>query len=145
MTAVPTQFLETKEWEEDARRHLGCLPLAPTIFQELVQGPADIRVTIVGDTCFGALIEADRSRPHVDSRINEGPVAVLYTLPERTKRQLLGVMRELGLRFATIDMKVRDDGELVFLELNPQGQFLYIEILTGQPIAKSMAKLLTDR
>ena len=41
-------------------------------------------------------------------------------------------MDELGLVFGTIDLKVADNGEHIFLEVNPQGQFLYIEILTGK-------------
>jgi hypothetical protein len=35
--------------------------------------------------------------------------------------------------------------QLHFLELNPQGQFLYIEVLTGLPISKAVAKLLTRK
>jgi biotin carboxylase len=51
-------------------------------------------------------------------------------------------MRQLGLLFGTIDMKLTDEGEHVFLEVNPQGQFLYIEILTGMPIASAVADFL---
>jgi glutathione synthase/RimK-type ligase-like ATP-grasp enzyme len=52
-------------------------------------------------------------------------------------------MTMLGLKFATVDIKESRDGTLYFLELNPQGQFLYVEILTGLPIAVAMAKYLT--
>ena len=51
-------------------------------------------------------------------------------------------MGELGLLFGTIDMKLTEGGEHVFLEVNPQGQFLYIEILTGLPIANAVADFL---
>ena len=51
-------------------------------------------------------------------------------------------MDELGLVFGTIDLKVADNGELFFLEINPQGQFLYIEIRTGLPISKALADFL---
>jgi hypothetical protein len=39
-------------------------------------------------------------------------------------------------------MKLTDEGEYVFLELNPMGQFLYVEILTGFPLTAAMAELL---
>ena len=39
-------------------------------------------------------------------------------------------------------MKLTDEGEYVFLELNPMGQFLYIEILAGLPLTAAMAELL---
>jgi glutathione synthase/RimK-type ligase-like ATP-grasp enzyme len=51
-------------------------------------------------------------------------------------------MGELGLVFGTIDLKVADNGDHVFLEINPQGQFLYIEILTGLPISNALADFL---
>ena len=35
-----------------------------------------------------------------------------------------------------------ENGEHVFLELNPQGQFLYIEILTGLPISEALVQFL---
>jgi glutathione synthase/RimK-type ligase-like ATP-grasp enzyme len=53
-------------------------------------------------------------------------------------------MTRLGLKFAAVDIKESSDGTFYFLELNPQGQFLYVEILTGLPIAAAMAKYLTD-
>lgn len=53
-------------------------------------------------------------------------------------------MRELGVSFATIDLKVDTHGDLRFLEVNPQGQFLYIEILTGQPISAAVARTLVN-
>ena len=51
-------------------------------------------------------------------------------------------MHELGLVFGTVDLKLTDNGEHVFLEINPQGQFLYIEILTGLPISRALAEFL---
>jgi hypothetical protein len=36
--------------------------------------------------------------------------------------------------------RVRDD-----FEVNPQGQFLYVQMLTGLPIAEALADLLLDR
>jgi hypothetical protein len=51
-------------------------------------------------------------------------------------------MATLNLTFATVDLKVNDSGQVHFLELNPQGQFLYIEILTGLPISAAVARLL---
>jgi biotin carboxylase len=52
------------------------------------------------------------------------------------------VMDALGLVIGTIDLKVAHNGEHVFLEVNPQGQFLYIEIRTGLPISEALAEFL---
>ena len=56
--------------------------------------------------------------------------------------QLLALVRRLGLVYSTIDLKLTNDGEYVFLELNPQGQFLYVEILSAMPITAAVASLL---
>ncbi|MCX4674881.1 hypothetical protein OG413_05995 [Streptomyces sp. NBC_01433] len=34
-----------------------------------------------------------------------------------------------------IDIKLMPDGEPVWLEVNPQGQFLFLESLLGEPLA----------
>ena len=56
-------------------------------------------------------------------------------------------MRRLGLTFGAADLKVSDSGEYVFLEVNPQGQFLYVEILTGLaiPLARVTIKRENER
>jgi hypothetical protein len=51
-------------------------------------------------------------------------------------------MRRLGLVYGAIDMRRTPDGSYVFLEVNPSGQFLFIEELTAQPLTTSLARLL---
>jgi glutathione synthase/RimK-type ligase-like ATP-grasp enzyme len=54
------------------------------------------------------------------------------------------VCASLGLIFCTIDFKNLDSGDPVFFEVNPQGQFLYVEIMTGQKITQSVATALAE-
>jgi len=68
-----------------------------------------------------------------------------WDLPESVDKLLRNLMSELGLVFATIDLKITNQGEYVFLEVNPQGQFLYVEILTNLPITLALARFLTSR
>jgi MvdD pre-ATP grasp domain/RimK-like ATP-grasp domain len=142
MTGPRTLFLETQLWQDSNRSELQQLPLAPTIFQELIEGPKDIRVTIVGDEVYAASIDSSESRAGIDSRLDMDVPVASFELLEATRCQLLALMRDLGLSFSTVDLKITADEELYFLELNPQGQFLYVEILTGQPIAAAMARFL---
>jgi glutathione synthase/RimK-type ligase-like ATP-grasp enzyme len=48
-------------------------------------------------------------------------------------------LRRLGLEYGAIDLRKTPEGEYVFLEVNPAGQFLYVEKATGQPIAAALA------
>jgi D-alanine-D-alanine ligase-like ATP-grasp enzyme len=54
-------------------------------------------------------------------------------------------MRRLGLTYGAIDMRVTPEGEYVFLEINPAGQWQFIEQQTKQPITKALAEELLRR
>jgi len=144
MTAPPHRFLDTRVWNTDAARHLDDLALCPTIFQERIIGPADVRATIVGRQVFAACIETVRGRAGVDSRLDHDAPCTPYELPRAVESAILQLMDELGLVFGTVDLKLANSGEHVFLEVNPQGQFLYIEILTGLPISNALAEFLSS-
>jgi len=52
------------------------------------------------------------------------------------------LLEKFQLNFGAIDMVLTPNDEYVFLELNPNGQWLWLEHLTGLPISEEMAKLL---
>ena len=54
------------------------------------------------------------------------------------------LMKQLGLIYAAIDMAIDSEGNHVFFEVNPGGQWLFIEIATDLPISDAMADSLTD-
>jgi len=144
MTAPPHRFLDTRAWDADAARQLDDLALCPTIFQARIFGPADVRVTVVDKQVFAACIETARGRAGVDSRLDHDAPCTPYELPRAVKSAILRLMDELGLLFGTVDLKLANNGEHVFLEINPQGQFLYIEILAGLPISNALAEFLSS-
>ena len=142
MTAPRDKFLHTQSWKERDLELLSALPLCPVIFQERILGPADVRATIIGEEIFAARIETALGTAEVDSRLDLGVPYTQTKLPPFVEGATLGLMRRLGLAFGTVDFKVTSDNEYVFLEINPQGQFLYIEILTGLPLTMAMAMFL---
>ena len=78
----------------------------------------------------------------IDNRLNLEVPYREHVLPSAVKTSILAMMKGLGLSFGTIDMKIDESDKYVFLEVNPQGQFLYVEILTGLPLARAMAEFL---
>ena len=54
-------------------------------------------------------------------------------------------MHRLGLVYGAIDMRRTPDGRYVFLEINPAGQWLFVEHFSGQPITSTLARLLHDK
>lgn len=116
----------------------------PYLFQELIPKSADVRVTVIGGRVFGTRI---RSQEETDAqvdwrrvdprRLHHEPV----TLPPETAAACRRLLEEFGLLFGAIDLAETDDG-YVFFEVNPNGQWAWIEKLTGQPLRAALADLL---
>ncbi|MEP7308583.1 MAG: hypothetical protein ABJA98_24010 [Acidobacteriota bacterium] len=134
------RFLPTKKWSASDRDVLDDLVLAPTIFQETVTDCRELRLTVIGEHIFAA--EFRPASGLIDGRLDLETPYRPHTLPTDVSQRLLALVGQLGLVFSTIDMKLTDEGEYVFLELNPMGQYLYVEILTGLPLTAAMAELL---
>jgi hypothetical protein len=107
-----------------------------------VPAEADLRVTVVEDELFAAAI---RSGPdyRADYRLGLGSASVVpYRLPHDIAARLLELMKALKLAFGAIDLRLTPDGEHVFLEVNPAGEYLFISERTGQPIPAAIAACL---
>jgi glutathione synthase/RimK-type ligase-like ATP-grasp enzyme len=68
----------------------------------------------------------------------------IFELPEHVKASIQRLMSSFGINFASIDLIVTPNGEFVFLDLNPNGQWLWLETELGLPLVASMADLLTS-
>jgi glutathione synthase/RimK-type ligase-like ATP-grasp enzyme len=120
--------------------------VAPGIYQELVEKKAEWRVTVVGNNLFPVRIDSQKSpETAVDWRRNQ--LADMYDLAEldpELGRKLLKVHEQLGLIYGAYDLIERPDGEMVFLECNPAGQWLWLEEATGPQIADCLGLFLTQ-
>jgi hypothetical protein len=67
-----------------------------------------------------------------------------HTIPDFLSDKLIHLLRSLGLHYGCIDLRQRPDGEYVFFEVNPSGQWLFVEVDTGQPLALTCAELLSQ-
>jgi hypothetical protein len=143
LSSIGPFFLVTEKWSPAHREQLEELSLAPTIFQEMISGGSELRITIVGDQIFAARFEPPPG--HVDARLDYRIEYRPHELPRSVADSLLELMRSLGLVYGTVDMKLTDKGECYFLELNPSGQYLYVELLTKLPITDAMVALLRQR
>ena len=116
---------------------------APVIFQSLVPGIRDVRVTVIGERVFATEFDIEQL-DDVDyrMRMTEIPCRV-HELPSELEAGILSFMKTLGLEFGGIDFRVTPDGEYIFFEINPDGEFMYLEDRTGQPMAEAMAAHLS--
>ena len=81
MTSPRNAFVDTRRWHETDRSALHQLLVAPAIFQELVEGPIDIRATIVGQEIYAAAIGTAHSRAGLDSRLDLDVPTTAYEIP----------------------------------------------------------------
>jgi hypothetical protein len=115
--------------------------LSPTIVQERVDAILDIRVTVVDAQVFAGELE----RPDINENVDWRMAATgwrPHRLPSDVAERLLLLASHLGLSTASMDMRLTEDGRYVFLEVNPSGQFLFLEVDAGLPVSDAFANLL---
>ncbi|RKH25253.1 hypothetical protein D7X75_30375 [Corallococcus sp. CA031C] len=121
---------------------LDSLSNCPAIFQEFIDARFDIRVTVVGNRVFAVRIDSQSGQSTLDWRFDHSVAFELFELEPSIEASVLLLLRELGLTYGAIDMRQTPEGEYVFLEVNPAGQYLFAELLTGAPISEAMAQEL---
>ena len=118
-----------------------------SFIQEYIPKAYELRVTVVGDDVFATKIHSQdlpEDKGKVDWRqgYDSGLKFEAWSLPQEVADRCVSLVHALGLNFGCIDLIVKPDGGYVFLECNPNGQWLWIELATGQPIAGSIADFL---
>ena len=68
-----------------------------------------------------------------------------FNLPEKDEEMCRRIVSDLELAFGAIDIVASPRGELFFLEVNPNGQWAWIEALTKQQISVAIADLLVSQ
>lgn len=124
------------------------LNLTPMIFQEEISG-VDIRVTVIGNEVFPCRIDKNTSaQEEVDWRRIQLDNVLTYSLDEEFPYSLAQLCREmikiLGLEFGAIDFMKQGD-EYYFLEINPNGQWGFVELEAGIQISQSFAELIRSK
>jgi hypothetical protein len=123
---------------------LDAVALAPTIYQPYVDKAAELRCVVIGKKIFTAKIDSQGDeRTRKDWRGAKRKHEI-FSLPEHIEAAIRRLMDSFGINFASIDMILTPEGEFVFLELNPNGQWLWLELELGFPLVANMADLLTS-
>jgi glutathione synthase/RimK-type ligase-like ATP-grasp enzyme len=124
-------------------QNLRSFELTPCIFQEYIDKEYEIRVTIVGEKVFAAKIDSQSSNEtKVDWRRVKSKFEK-YLLPIDISSMCKGIVKDLGLSFGAIDLIKNKQGEYVFLEINPNGQWAWLEIENELKISDAIINFLT--
>lgn len=119
------------------------LSLAPTIFQELLSEKIDYRVTVIGEHCFTVRIEssADKVVPIDWRTAQEDLQFVPCKLPLKVTRKCIELVKRLGLVFGALDL-VKVNEKFYFLEINPNGEWGWLQKQVNLPIAETLVEYL---
>jgi hypothetical protein len=120
----------------------------PTLFQERVAKRTDVRITVVDDNIQAVeLIATDDNEPRLDIRRNNMSDVRCrrMVLPRSLRSKILRLLRSYGLRFAAIDMLQDIRGRYVFLEINPNGQWAWLDMAGASDSRAQLIQALRSR
>jgi len=120
------------------------ITISPSIFQQPLRPKVDYRITVVGETVLPVAVECQDSAEcsHIDWRTEK---TGLSFSPCDLPLEIEGMCREYvgagGLIFGAIDL-VQRDGKFFFLEINPNGEWGWLQHPHGIPIAETLCDLM---
>ena len=107
-----------------------------------------MRATVIGDKIFAAKIDSQKAGggTAIDWRRYNIPITPHseIKLPNDVCDRIINLHKRIGLIYSAFDFVVTTDGDYVFLETNPYGQWLWIEDLTGLKISKAIVDFLSS-
>lgn len=144
-----SDFVYTSRVREEDLLDLEGLRFAPQLFQPLLEKARELRVIVVGERVFCGAIGRPRSDvAQVDWRRATAEDGVAWepaTLPEPVLTRVHALMKRLGLTYGAIDFIVTPEGEHCFLEVNPAGEWGWLERDLAFPISEALADALLSR
>jgi len=125
---------------------LSGLSLCPATFQELLPKSLEIRVTVVGHRIMSAAVDSQVSARAAHDWRRDGLRMIQdwrpYQLPHEVEEKILRLMDYFSLNYGAIDIILTPDGRHMFIELNPCGEFFWLEHAPGLPISDAIADVL---
>ena len=144
----PERFVYTSKVREEDLEDLDGLRYSPMVFQELIEKDVELRVAFVdGETYTGAIDASETEKGRFDWRRSEMGTAhwTKSEVPDALCAQMKRFMAAMGLIFGAFDFIRTPEGEHVFLEVNPAGEWGMLEKFLGLPISGAIARALVNR
>lgn len=139
-----TAFIFTSPISSEIIEKLDDFDLTPCIYQKNILKDYEIRVTVIGNSVFSAAVYSQEEPDTVYDWRKKKLKFHSIELPNSIKEKCLLLVKSLNLEFGAIDLIKTPEGEYFFLEINPNGQWAWIEIETGLEISSSIIEFLTS-
>lgn len=127
------------------KKHSNDFRLCPTLIQEYIEKKYEWRITVVDKEIFACRLDSQV----IEEAKEDWRIADVGKIPheiceinDSLKNNILRYLEYFNLPFGAFDFIEDKNGEFYFLECNPNGQWLWIEIMTKAKISNSIAKYL---
>ncbi len=141
LPTLPITAHDVRNADADAIR------VAPNIYQALVPKAHELRTIAFGNETVSFQLDS-QSHPYtaLDWRAGEllTPCHLVET-PSALVEPIRAYLALTGLDTAVFDFAVRPDGQAVFFESNPSGQWERMDALHGDPVSKMFARQMVVR
>lgn len=118
------------------------LASAPIFIQEFLNPKIDCRVTYVQGKLFPVKILQNGQGMYGDWRMRKEELEYIpFQLPTYVESAINKLMKKLELNFGGIDLAIVA-GEYYFIEVNPTGEWGWLEVKTGVNISKTIKRAL---
>lgn len=123
------------------------LAACPSIWQEHIDKKVEIRATVLGDQVLAAEIHSQESEKAKHDWRNldlDNTPHYPHRLPDEVAERCVSLVRDLGLHFGALDLIFTPQDQYVFLEINPFGQWAWVQEMCGLPLAEAHCSLFRE-
>lgn len=118
------------------------ISLTPVYLQSYISKQFEVRVTMVEQNVYSVRID---TKNKVDWRADyQNHQYSLISCPKSIIEKCYKMMKDFGLKFGAFDFIVTPENEWIFLEINPNGQWLWLEQSLGLDISKKIVEYLIN-
>jgi hypothetical protein len=129
----------------DAAKEFGNVKYTPSLLQKYIHKSIELRATVIGQRVFTVAIESQNTPDAIhDWRRGQSNLPHRsFDLPADLESKCKNLVKKLGLEFGAIDLILTPDNEYVFVEINPNGQWAWIQQLCPEILLReTLADLL---
>jgi len=150
-------YIEREKPEDDTLIYTRKFPLSklellekidecPVLFQEHIEKIMDVRVTVVDNELIAiGMTSLNNSNEQIlDIRRNdmENVIYSKLSVPRNVEKSILSLMKCYKLRFGALDFAITPKDEWIFFEINPNGQWAWLDQCAGAKISDIYIKSL---
>jgi len=131
-------FLFTNHLKKEHIDSIEEFDLTPCLFQNRIEKDLELRITVVGENVFSAGVD---SQSNIETQLDWRKSQLQFfkcKIPTDIENKCIEIVKRLNLRFGAIDIIKDVNGNYIFLEINPNGQWAWIENQAQLPISDAI-------